>query len=196
VPQGGIGVGLGTRERNANADGNVEDGDQAPSRGRCFLATAVTQEDAELVVTESGHRITRADRGSQAFCDPSNELVAFISVELKQQDRYLVTGAVSRRDRVADPVPEQGAIRQPGQLVMQGIRENRHKASIGNKQDALECSNDASVRLTWLLEPGEGFGELADRGGLRFAGGLPLEGAGLLRDGRVEGIACLFGRGR
>ena len=92
---------------------------------------AVLQQHRELVAAEPGHRVPGAGGAAQPLGHPDQQLVTrrvpqgvvddleVVQVEEEQRHRPQVAGV--QVDRVLEPVPEQRAVGQPGQPVVEGL---------------------------------------------------------------------------
>ena len=136
-----VGAVLGV-ERDADADADLEhqtlDRERLPQRldqalgdpARRREIGRARQQDRELVAAQPGDGVGRAQRPLQARPDFGQQQIAELmaervvdvleAVEVEQQDRHVVTGALRASDGVLDPVVEQGAVGQGGQRVVQG----------------------------------------------------------------------------
>ena len=86
--------------------------------------------ERELVATEPGQRVAGADRCGDPLGDGAQQLVAdwvaqgvvdvLEAVEIEQQDRDHAAFAAGTGQLLAEPIVQQGAVRQAGEQVVQG----------------------------------------------------------------------------
>ena len=107
----------------------VEDAARDADRG--FGAGDVLDEDRELVAPEPGAGVLGAEAALQALRGDDEQLVAgrmaeavvhgLEVVEVDEEDGEEVLPAHAALERVADPVREEGAVREAGQRVVEGL---------------------------------------------------------------------------
>ena len=136
------GIGLGDRDPDARADedlGLVQEERLVEHRedplgdvgGRHAFLAAVLQQDRELVAAEPRGGVRRAQVAEEPLADVAQDLVAggvaervvdrLEVVEVHEEHRDRPTVAQLAVERVLHTVGEQGAVRQPGQRVVQRL---------------------------------------------------------------------------
>ncbi len=97
-------------------------------RGRLQVGPA-GRDDAELVASQTGHRVRVTHRAAQALRDRLEDDVAVVAserlvdlpelVQVDQEHAALLVGPVCGCDRPIHAVSEQGVVRQPGEIVVE-----------------------------------------------------------------------------
>ena len=99
--------------------------------GRTDALATVLEQDRELVATEPGRRVRRAEARPQPLPHLAQQTVAgrvservvdrLEVVEVHEQDRHRQVGARQALQRVLDAVAEERAVREPGDRVVEGL---------------------------------------------------------------------------
>src|SRR4051794_21899266 len=135
----------------------VEAAQQPP--GDVEGVTAVFDEYGELVATESGDGVTRAHAGTQPLADPDEQLVAdrmpervvdcLEVVYVDQQHRYGSHVTTVQRQRVLEPVVEEGAVGQTGEdIVERLVRDPAHQRAVLQEDEHLPADEGRDEERT------------------------------------------------
>ena len=89
------------------------------------------EQERELVSAKSRHRVARADNAVESPRDLLQQLIAGVvaetvvylleAVEIDQQDGEQLVGALGTGKSLVEPVTKEGAIRETGQVVVEGL---------------------------------------------------------------------------
>ena len=176
-------------QRDARTDAHsvlvVADHERPAARGgkalgdpdRRVLVDEVLAEHHELVATEPGDRVSGADGGAQSRRQLAQQQVTDVVpagvvdeleiIEIEEQDRDPGSRPPGPRERVLQPVQEQGAVRQAGQRIVAGLVDQLlggevalgHVPDRGQRQPAVDCLRlaDGSLdgELGAVLAPGD-----------------------------------------
>ena len=160
-----------------------EKGPSSASPRRRAIATAAwplrdaREHDRELVAAQAGERLVRRQRPGQAPGDGAQQVVALVvaervvdvleAVEVDEDDRERAAVAVARRERLLEPVAQQGAVGQAGERVVERVvlvldgaaagpvereerqaeqRQRRERELRGDDHDRAEAEQDAHGR--------------------------------------------------
>src|SRR4051794_20618174 len=95
------------------------------------LAGDVLAQDGELVAAQARHGVPRAQDALQPAGDGAQQLVArgvaegvvdgLEAIEVEEEDRDAARVAAEARHRLPEAVEEELAVRQPGQIVVEGL---------------------------------------------------------------------------